>query len=216
MNNEDKYISVSIKELLNPTFAVTKQYLAVMELELDDGNPKIERISIDSQTVSLYFRIKDERFYIVVNILVNNPSKPNWVWIENAHRVYLTATSENKTYNELASYLSLSPLSGWSKGDVNKINQRPYKFSRVSFEPITNEAYGLEEKLEDLLSELMKDKDGIRLLSKNSDAYISICRHQYISSNAGIHFDMDVIKKLSDLGLEVDIDTYITGNAIED
>jgi hypothetical protein len=216
MSNEDKYISVARKELLNPTFAVTKQYLAVMELELENGNPKIERISIEAQTVSLYFGIKDERFYIVVNISVNNPTKPDWVWIESAHRVYLTATSEDKTYHELASYLSLTPLTGWSRGDVNKINRRPYKFSRVSFEPITNEAYGLEEKLEDLLSELMKDTDGIRLLSENSDAYVSICKYQYISGNAGIHFNMDVIKKLADLGLEVDIDTYITGNAIED
>jgi len=129
--------------------------------------------------------------------------------------VYLTATSKKLTYKELSKNLSLLPLSGWSKEDIRKQDQREYKFSRVSYEPNENEAYGLEEKLIELLIELEKDTKGVRSLSKVADTSISICKNQYISANTAICFNKDIINRLNNLNLEIDIDTYICGNEIK-
>lgn len=211
------YIDTAIKELNNPTFDLTKQYLEVMEVEKENGIPKVARID-DKQSdsaVMIYFYITDERFFIVVNVTKKEPFETEWVWVESGHRVYLTATSKEVTYKELSSNLSLSPLEGWSKEEIRPQNQREYKFSRVSYEPNKNEAYGLEEKLIELLIELEKDADGVRSLSKVADSSISICKNQYICANMGIYFNKDIISRLNNLNLEIDIDTYICGNEIK-
>jgi hypothetical protein len=214
---DENYIAIAIDELNNPTFEVTKQYLDVMELELDNGIPKVARVDnhLSNDSVAIYFFIKDERFFLVVNLSKTSLPEVEWVWVENGHRVYLTATSDELTHKELSGYTLFHPLSGWSKGDIRKPSQSVYKFSRVSYEPNKNEAFDLEDKLLELLIELEIDKKEIIELSKNSNAYISICRHQYISGNAGIHFDLEIIKRLNELNLEVDIDTYISGKEIE-
>jgi len=210
-----KYTDTAIKELNNPTFNITKQYLAVMKIDIENDAPKIARISNkpESPTIDIYFHIKHERFFLVVSVR-KKPIEVDWIWIESGHQVYFTATSKELTYNELTKQLSLSPLSGWSKEDKRKQNQQKYTFSRVIYEPNTNEAYELEEKLIELLSELEKDTQGVRSLSKIAETSISICRHQYISANTGIHFNMDIISRLNKLNLEIDIDTYISGTEI--
>ena len=175
---------------------------------------RIDEKQSDSHVV-IYFHIKNESFYIVVNVTKKNPIEVDWIWIESGHRVYLTATSKKLTYQELSSNLSLSPLEGWSKEEIRPQDKREYKFSRVSYEPNKNEAYGLEEKLIELLIELEKDAEGIRSLSKVADSSISICKNQYISANAGIYFNKDIISRLNNLNLEIDIDTYICGNEIK-
>jgi len=212
------YIDIAVKELHNPTFDLTKQYLAVMEIEQENGIPKVARID-EKQSVShviIYFYIKNESFFIVINITKKNSIEVDWIWIQSGHRVYLTATSKKLTYEELSSNLSLVPLSGWSKEEIRPQNKEKYKFSRVSYEPNKNEAYGLEEKLIELLIELEKDADAVRSLTKLADSSILICKHQYISANAGIYLNKDIISRLANLNLEIDIDTYICGNQIKD
>ncbi|BBM00234.1 DUF4279 domain-containing protein [Microbulbifer sp. GL-2] len=217
MIDSKKYVSIAIQELRQPTFEITKQYLQVMEVELENEVPRVARIDLDhiNDSIAVYFFIKEEQFFIVVNLSKGDTPQVEWVWIESGHRVYLTATSEALGYDELSSYLPYNSLTGWSKGDIDKSGKRVYKFSRVSYEPIVNEAYGLEEKLLNLLIDLERSSGAIRKLVENSKAYISICRHQYISANAGIHLDLEILHRLSSLNLELDVDTYITGNEIE-
>ena len=218
MNEKFKvYIDTAIKELEHPTFDITKQYLEVMELEKENELAKVARIDekqSDSHVV-IYFHIKDEKFFIVINVTKEKTIEVDWVWIESGHRVYFTATSAELTFKELSSNLYLSPLSGYSKEEIRPQNQRKYKFSRVSYEPNWNQAYGLEEKLIELLIQLEKDTTGVRSLSKVANSCISISKHQYISASAGIHLNKDIISRLNNLNLEIDIDTYICGNKIK-
>ena len=211
------YVSIAIQELGEPTFEVTKQYLQVMEVELENEAPRVARVNLDhtSESIAVYFYVKQEGFYIVVNLSKGNNPEVEWVWMESGHRVYLTATSETLGHDALSSYLPYDSLTGWSKGDLQKNGKRVYKFTRVSYEPNVNEAYGLEEKLLELLIDIEKSSGAIHELVENSIAYISICRHQYISANTGIHLDLDILRRLSKLNLELDIDTYITGTEIE-
>lgn len=44
---------------------------------------------------------------------------------------------------------------------------------------------------------------------------LSVCKYQYISGNAGISFDNKLIRRMNNLNLGIEIDTYIVGNAIK-
>lgn len=218
MNDDGIYVHLAAQELINPTFEVTKQYLNVMEVEIENEFPKVARVNYNHEgtsSVAVYFHIKDERFFIVVNLSVDQEPKVEWVWVESGHRVYLTAYSMELNYEELSSYLPLSPLKGWSKGDVRTGSAALRKFSNVSYEPNVNEAFGLEEKLLELLKKLESYSESIIKLGENSKAYISICKHQAMCGNKGIHLNMEILKRLSFLNLELDIDTYIVGNDVE-
>jgi len=218
MDQEQKYIEVANQELLTPEFEATKQYLAVMKVETSNGLPKIARINYDASKniFTVYFCIKNEKFFIAVSIKTQPIIEVSWVWVESGHRVYLTATSKELTYKELAKLITLQPLTGWSKGDFRPNKKSKYDFSRVSFEPNKNEAYELEEKLYELLEKLDKNRKEVIDLSKQANAFISVCKNQYISGNAGIHLDLKTIKRLQKLNLALDIDTYICGKELED
>lgn len=218
MKKENQYIEKAIEEILNPKFETTKQYLEVCEIKMANGIPKVARINENhfEDKVAVYIEVKDERYFIEVHLTKEPEIEVESVWTESGHRVYLTATSEVLTFKELSELIKkFKPLTGWSKGDLGKNGKSIYNFSRVSFEPIKNEAYGLDEKLELLLNELENDVDGVRKLNENSDAIISICRHQYISGNAGICFNIETVNRLNKLNLGIDIDTYIIGNKIK-
>ena len=213
----DCYISTASQELLNPTFEVTKQYLEVMEVEVENNLPRVARVNLElhEETAAVYFYIKNERFFIVVNVSKVNSKVVEWVWMESGHRVYLTAISREHSFLELSKYFPFSNLSGWSIGELRKNGKSKHNFTRVSYEPIANEAYSLEEKLFGLLKNLEEYSEDIRKLVKYSGAYISVCRNQYISANAGIHLNCEIIHRLSVMNLELDIDTYILGTEIE-
>ncbi|MEM9887498.1 MAG: DUF4279 domain-containing protein [Bacteroidota bacterium] len=218
MKRENQYIEKAIEEILNPKFETTKQYLEVCEIETENGIPKVARIneSYFEDKVAVYFKVKDARYFIEIHLTKEPEIEVEFVWTESGHRVYLTATSEELSFQELSKFISkFEPLTGWSKGDFRKYGKSQYNFSRVSFEPIKNEAFGLDEKLELLLDELEKDIEGVQKLSENSNAVISVCRHQYISGNAGIGFEIETVKRLEKLNLGIDIDTYIIGNEIK-
>lgn len=219
MNNEyQNYIDVAIEEILHPTFATTKQYLAVHEIEFENGLPKVERIEPNyyDNLISIYFPIKEERFFLEIHLQKEPQIQVQFVWTESGHKVYLTATSETLTFDELSQILILKPVEGWSKGDLMRNGKSLTKFSRISFEPIKSEAYGLDQKLKLLITELEKNIENVRQLTEKADATISVCRHQYVSGNSGICFDIDLINRLSKLNLGVDIDSYIIGNPLKD
>lgn len=218
MKKENHYIDKAIEEMLNPKLETTKQYLEVCEIEMEHGKPKIARINEHyfENKVAVYIQVRQERYFIEIHLKKEPEVEVEFVGTASGHKVYLTATSEKLTFKELSKFIhKFEPLTGWSKGDLRGNGKSKYDFSRVSFEPIKNEAYGLDEKLELLLEELEKDVEGVRSLSKNSNAIISVCRHQYISGNAGVGFDIETINRLNKLNLGIDIDTYIIGNAIK-
>ena len=207
------YIDKATDEVLHPQFAVTKQYLEVNDVALENGKPKVERVDLNygDNLVAVYFPFENERYFLQINLTKAPDIKVDFVFTENGNMVYFTATSESLTQQELSANLPFEPLTGWSKGDYRNNGKMQYKFSRISFEPFESEACDFERQLELLLTELEKNSEIVRQLTQKATAYISVCRHQYISGNAGIHFDNKTIERLAKLNLSVDIDTYIVG-----
>lgn len=218
MKKENEYIDKAIEEMLNPTFETTKQYLEVCAVEMENGKPKVARLSdrYYEHEVAVYIEVKNENYFIQINLTKEPEIEVASVWTESGHSVYLTAVSEELGFKELSRFIrKFEPLTGWSKGDLRSNGKSRYDFSRINFEPIKNEAYGLDEKLGLLLNELEKDIKGVRALGENANTIISVCRHQYISGNAGISLNIETINRLSKLNLGIDIDTYIIGNEIK-
>jgi hypothetical protein len=185
------YIDKAIEEILNPVFAVTKQYLEVSEVAIENGKPKVERVDLyyGENLVAVYFPIKDERYFLQINLETTPEIRVYFIHTENGNRTYLTATSDTLTFEQLSEGLPFRPLTGWSKGDFKKNFKSPYKFSRVSFEPFTSEAYDMNRQLKLLLTELEKNTESVKQLTEKASTYISICKHQYIDGNAGVYFD---------------------------
>jgi len=215
MAKEKRYTDIAIKELLNPTIETTKQYVGVNEVHTENGKPGIARVHYSEDFVSVYFKVKGQRFFLVINVTNDERPAPAHTWVESGHRVYLTATSKLLNFQALRELTNLSPLKGWSKGEQRPNGKSKYSFSQISFEPNGNEAFDLDEKLSELLTELEKDRKGVLNLVENADAYISVCRYQYVSGNAGIHFDIETINRLQKLKLSIDIDTYIVGEKLK-
>ena len=219
MDNQaaDEVVRIARKELLEPEFAVTEQYLEVMELELADGLPVVARIEPPDQDgiAVVYFSIQEEDFFIAVSVkTAQQMPGVGFVWVESGHRVYLMVTSSKLNYAELSETLGLPHLSGWSKGEITRSGNSAYQSTCVHYEPITSLAYSLEDKLEKLLVDLESKKSLSAALAEQERAVICVCKYQYISGNAGISFSPGVISRLSRLNLEVDIDTYISGQEI--
>ncbi|AXO78954.1 DUF4279 domain-containing protein [Olleya aquimaris] len=212
---KNKLISKAISELKSPTFGTTEQYLEVLKVEMENGNPKIERVDFESfeKTNVVYFSIENEPFFLSVYFSKENNEITN-VGTENGNQVYFTATSENLTFEQLSELTKLSGLSGWSVNDDRKVGKGKYNFSRLTFEPIKSRAYDLDEKLKLLLNELEKDTKGIKKLTEIADAGISIHHQQYIDGNKGINFDIEIINRLSNLNLGIDIDQYVHGKEL--
>jgi hypothetical protein len=211
------YIDKAIEEILDPAFAVTKQYLEVNDVQFENGKPKVERVDLDyaENLAAVYFPFKDERYFLQINLEKTPEIKVNFVHTESGNRTYLTATSKSLTFEELSKNLPFQPLTGWSKGDFRKNGKSQYNFSRVFFEPFASEAYEMEKQLDLLLTELERNAESIKQLTEKATTYISVCKHQYVSGNSGVHFDIELINRLSRLNLSVDIDIYIVGNPLK-
>ncbi len=211
----EKYIQKAVEEIKNPTFALTEQYLSVMELVEGDLGYEVERVDEETEAdrVAVYFRVLDERFFFVVFVRKES-LEISWIMIENGHKCSLNVISENHTYAELAKFTKLKPHDGWSKGDLQPRTGKARTFSLVSYEFVDSEAYDLKPLLSKVLDEIEKDAENILSLTKMAEVEISICRHQALSANAGIHFDIQTINRMAKLNLEVDIDTYIVGKAL--
>lgn len=206
------YIEIAIKEIKSPEFAHTKQILEVNEIEQENGQYKIEDIIENDTAVNIYFKIKDENYFFCISIS-KETGEVVFPSIRNSNYCYFFAISESKSLEELASYTSIKYTSGYSKGEVRKAGNK-HKISNhscIKFDLLKSKCYETEEAIEKLLDELGKDKEGIKNLIENSSAIIEICKYQYVSANAGFSLSKELIKKLNDFQIGIDIDTYICG-----
>jgi hypothetical protein len=184
---------------------------------LKNGILKIERVDLNytGDLAVVYFPIKNQHYYLQVNLAKTPEIKVEFVHIKSGNKTCLTATSEIYSFEELSENLVLKPLTGWTKGDYRKNGKSQYNFSRISYEPFISEAYELERQIKLLLTELEKHAESIIELTKKATTYISVCKHQYVSGNAGIHLGIETINRLAKLNLSIDIDTYIGGIEIK-
>lgn len=208
-----KYIECAIREIEEQSFELTKQYLKANAIQKEKNRYAIERISEQTEDITIYFKLYREKYFLGVCI-DKNVIEVTWVFIENSNECHLTASSDCLGLEELSRHLPFKYSKGWSKGEISNNGKSHQAFSCIFFEILPSHCYDTEEALSLLLDQLAKHKEEVDKLSKVSNLYISICKHQYLSSNAGLHLSADLIRRLSEFNLAVDIDTYIVGQPV--
>lgn len=214
---ETELIERAISEIENPTLASTTEYLQLHTVRSHYDTPKVERIDFDSfeSTIGVYFPIVNEDFYMVVHFSKETHELQS-VEIENSNMVYITATSEEHDFKQLADTCDSFSWKGWSKGELMPNRKSNYYYTRVTHGPIKSKAYELETALKLLLTELEKDAEGVQKLAAISTAYIAINRDLYISSNISFRIGSDTIARISKLNLDMEIEQYVSGNEVKD
>lgn len=204
---------IAIHEVLNPTFELTKQYLQAIELCYSNKLPQIDDVELDREanTAAVYFPIKNESFYYVIYI---ENLEVSWVNISAGNSVYLFACSEVLSTKELVNYLAFEPTEIWSKDEKTNFGATR-KHSGFIYDPIAKRTGEVEDKLNRLLDSLLPYKEKISQLSNIASVEIQVAYYGYKDEMWGFHFDKKSIGKLSELGIDIDIDLYAGGNSLE-
>jgi hypothetical protein len=226
MNDINLLKEIADKELNDPQWAVTRQFLEVNSIELLDNEYVYERYSTDNTKsifgdinniiekycyeIVFYYKIKGERYFYCIGVNINEKEITR-VFICESCYCYLSAYSEDMTLQEMARLTKLKYFNGGTKGEKINRGRGFYSGSWIEYKFTNNESYFLEDALNMLLDELEKDKNGIKKLVKKTNASIQIVKYQYISANAGIDINKETIKRLYKLNLSFSIDMYICG-----
>ncbi|QIL38882.1 DUF4279 domain-containing protein [Pedobacter sp. HDW13] len=214
----DEQVTILIEEeFKEKTFAVTEQYLEIHQPIYLDNKLKIERIDRDrsDNIIVAYLPILNERFYFAVYLNGKSGEIIN-IETEPYHCVYFFVTSEKLTAAELKSMTTLAISTSWNKGDLKPNGRSTYQVSALKIMPNT-EPDEFEDKLDNLLTCLEKDKAGITELVSKAKGYIQVAMdiHNGNGLIGGPHLDKKSIARMSDLGLSIDFDLYVGGKSFK-
>jgi hypothetical protein len=211
----DYYINKAIDEINTQSNSLTKQYLEVLKIVRENGLAKVARIENNKDTVTVYLPIESEHFYLAIHFDSKEKSVVRFVDIQSGNRVYFRVTSDTVSLEELSSKTTLSPIEGFTKGQLKENKKSNYNFSALHFDPYKNEAYEMEYKIELLLNELEKDKEGVKYLTDNFNGHIAVASYRYTDNFGGIHLTKKMIHRLQQLGLAIDFDIYVGGRLLK-
>lgn len=206
----------AIAEVIDPTFEQTKQLLSSNKVVFEDGIPVIENIVINEKEkiAYVYFVIEDEPFYLQVNIDIATIVTPSFMFMSPGSRVYFTAVSDEPNLDEMLSSIDFEPTLKWEKGQKRNVSGA-YNHSRIVYEPIKMMSVEVEDKFKALIDFLWLRKEEIQSLSKISDGIIQVAYYGYKEQMWGIHLGKELLQKISELALPIDIDLYASGNDLE-
>ncbi len=209
-------IKIAKMEILHPTNNFVKDELHLHELVYEDSSPVPERVGIDdfATTHAVYFKVKEQPYFFAIYINKESLSV-NGAGTENGNQIYFTATSEQLSLEEMSNYLSLSPLTGWNKGDLRRSGKSRHSFSRLIFDPFESNAYDFEGKLRILLEFLQNDHTGIKRLAKHADTYISASHYMFVGGNKGLVFPANLIQRIHNLNLGMSIEQGVYGPGLD-
>lgn len=209
-------INLIKKELFNPTIEMTRQYLEILEVEYEDGLPKIIKIDFDESenTATAYVRVKREAFYL--EFIVDTTDEGEVFSVDTCPYVGVAymAVSKELTLKELLSLTKLNPDSTMLKGKPLSGRVSPAHFNKIEFYT-GPEPGSFMTKLNNMLDVLKEDIEGVKALCEKTDSkdlFVTIIWHKGTGAFTDIYLDTQTIDKLSALGLELTFDLYAAGN----
>ena len=204
----------AIREVEQPANELTKQFLKIHDIERKDGIPVINRIDLENEELGaqVYFNVDGEKFYCVIYLDIDPEVQVRWMGTEGCFTVYLGAGENNLTTSQIAKMTSLVPSRSWNKGDKTKTGGKR-GFTKVMFEP-NPEADEFEDKLDKLLGYLETDKEGVKKIVELANGCVRVAAifHNGNTMLGGVCLSVSNMKRLCDLGLEIDFDLYAEGN----
>lgn len=114
-------LNLARRELEQRSFAVTRQYLALHTLLMDDtGHAVVARIDETSEVGAyhVYFGLRDVPYYCVVAVrpTPDRDLSVDWVYIQPATRAYLAIRSDDVPPDEVTRRIGLQPTRTCVKG----------------------------------------------------------------------------------------------------
>jgi hypothetical protein len=84
-------------------------------------------------------------------------------------------------------------------------------FHRWNFDPIGDGPGECDQKLKSLLDQLEHAYSRIGELAARCDVWIQVVYHGYGSQMWSLHWDAETMRRISTLGVDVDVDLYASG-----
>jgi len=214
----EQAIQMAINEVQSPQFAITEQILGVHNIVLDSGIPAIARVDDTScpGQYLIYFPIQEEDYYFVIAVEHSEGELNLMPYIEANVRVYLSIWSEESTPAEITSKLNLFPTEVRRMGDINQQRSRRYEKHAWFYEPQKDIPDSLERKVTLLLDRIEPYREEIVRLSEQATVLIYICYKGYVDWMGGWHLDSTTLKRMADIGCNVNLDLYALGPELPD
>jgi hypothetical protein len=128
--------------------------------------------------------------------------------IEN--KVFIRIHEFDCTLEEITSKLQLKPTNGWLKGDLIPNRKQPIyrKQSTWELKAAVPADSPVEIHIEFLLNAIEPIKDVFKSLTSKYEGELAIVSHIREDFNPGMHFNTTLVKRVAELGLEIDFDLY--------
>ncbi len=191
----------------SPTLAITEQFFAVHRL----ADEPVACVWHEHDCHWVYLRLDDERYYWVVRIeqQVDGQFRPTWGFHSPHANVYVAIFSHRLSTSEISAALSLSPTDEKEKGALMPGGRRVYGENRWYYCPSVPDCLDFATKLKHLLDELPADK--VQSLREDCSVSINVAYYEYQGAPGGWHLESDILKKLAVLGVDLDVDLYVSG-----
>jgi len=126
---------------------------------------------------------------------------------DNEYQAYFTVSGDFDPAS-ITAEIGIEPTRSWKKGDRNEKTHLERKFSRWSLDSRLDKSASLEEQIADVLEQLKPKVEEVRRVSKAHGNGCMQLVGWFYQSYPGIHFEKDLIAKLSNFELSVDFDFY--------
>lgn len=208
---EDVYKNIAIKEILHPTFAVTEQYLEVHKITRKNAEIVVARIDMDEPNqVVVYLPLENQKYYLAIYLSKEKKPSIQAVTIQAGSYVYICATSNETSLEEMMNIAKVTPISTGRKGDVIRKDIK-HKVNRIKLGIGYDDPDEIDHKVKKLLDYLEPYQDDIRKLTEKATVELIIAYFGYSSQMWGIALDETIVQRLAKMNLSVDIDLYAAG-----
>ncbi len=215
MTLEARVRATAIQEVVQPTFGVTEQLLAVHTIPTGQGQPCIADVEMRDGEARVYFSLDNEAYYLLIYLDLVPDVQVRCVEISAATSVRLVVRSETHPLALLLSLITFHPTTQWDKGQprvicgrqLSSLNSNSGFYYQVSGKK-TGE---VEAKLRQLVDNLIPRKVELQRLVEIAEVDISVGYHGYAFWMGGIHLENAAMQALAELPVSLDMDLYANG-----
>ena len=205
---EYELLNIVVKELENPTFAVLRQLLNVLEIEFLNGKPKVASIVINQteQKAEVHIEVKNESFYVTFYFEFKEDIALIFIGTSPYINVSFGPSSTKFNIQEFLNFTTIEPsdiVEASKKSDPNTLYFESFK-----------KPGDIEQKISYLLDNFEKDVLGIKRLiekTETNNLFITVVHHIGSGNFTGLWVNSEIINRLSNFGLSLTFDIYSMG-----
>jgi hypothetical protein len=129
----------------------------------------------------------------------------------NENKVFLRIHEFDCLIEDITSELGIEPTKSWIKGDLipDREGEIRRKQSTWEYQSQLSQSEYIERHVESLLELVESKKESLQKFSKIYQTELAIVIYEYESPNVGFSLDKEIVQRISDMGLILDVDIYV-------